>query len=47
MWQDVDFSDCTMKQLNNREVIIYQKDLPNQREIGTYESMVSLITKYV
>ena len=44
MWEDVDFSDCTMKPSMNREVIVDQAELldMNQMDITTYESMVNL-----
>ncbi|XP_065892012.1 uncharacterized protein [Dysidea avara] len=42
IWEDVDFSGCTMKPSMNREVIVDQTELPNnnQMDINSYESMV-------
>ena len=46
IWEDVDFSGCTMKPSMNREVIVDQTELPNnnQMDINSYESMVNLTT---
>ena len=45
IWEDVDFSGCTMKISMNREVIVHQAEIP-ESSIRSYESMVIIVWLY-